>query len=60
MPHLHKILEKIEELRKKINDLGTLNHLTDPELLKVSQELDALLVKYQKLLGKTQQNKKSP
>lgn len=52
MPHLHKLLKEIEELRRKINDIGTINRLTDPEILKVSHELDTLLMKYQKLISK--------
>ncbi|CUH95854.1 hypothetical protein P22_1940 [Propionispora sp. 2/2-37] len=52
MPYLHRLLKEIEELRKKINNIDTINKLTDPEILKVSHELDALLTKYQKLISK--------
>lgn len=51
MSDLSELQEKIEELRKRLNDLAIGKQFTDPEILKASQELDVLLVKYQKILN---------
>ncbi|CUH94702.1 hypothetical protein P22_0768 [Propionispora sp. 2/2-37] len=52
MSDLFELQEKIEKLRKRLNDLALTVPLTDPEILKISQELDVLIVKYQRLLQK--------
>ncbi|SEO82453.1 XRE family transcriptional regulator [Propionispora vibrioides] len=54
MLSLYELKEMIEELRKKLNDLANSKQLNDSEVIKVSQELDALLVEYYKLIRKNQ------
>lgn|GEM_PF-1616983 len=44
---------KIEFLRKKmIKKIEEKNSMTDEEVVKISQDLDKLIVKYERLLGK--------
>jgi hypothetical protein len=40
------IIKDIEILKKKLNDMINSNDFTYNEILKVSQELDVLIVKY--------------
>ncbi|MDQ0339348.1 hypothetical protein J2S00_002135 [Caldalkalibacillus uzonensis] len=41
-----KLLEQIEKLRKKLNQAAAHKSLTDEEVLKISQELDRLILQY--------------
>jgi hypothetical protein len=50
MSELKAILETIEELRKKLNQLSEGKPLTDPEVIAASQMLDAALNEYQRLM----------
>jgi hypothetical protein len=43
------LLKYIEEVRKELNQLGKHKPLTDPDILKLSQRLDRLLNKYQRM-----------
>ena len=43
MPNL---LTEIEKLRALLNEMGLEKRLTDPEVLKLSQQLDTLIHKY--------------
>lgn len=43
----NKILKKIEELRKRLNKFGLTRNLIDPEVIRISQQLDRLLNQYQ-------------
>ncbi|MEN6414187.1 MAG: aspartyl-phosphate phosphatase Spo0E family protein [Veillonellales bacterium] len=51
MTELDEILKTIEELRTKLNKLSKGRSLTDPDVLLVSQMLDALLNEYQARLS---------
>jgi hypothetical protein len=42
---------QIEALRRQFNRLITAKALTDPEMIRASQELDELLNQYQRLLN---------
>ncbi len=52
MPEIEEILNKIEELREKLNRLAQNKNekLTDPKIIAVSRELDVLLNTYHKLM----------
>lgn len=49
MSELEELEKLIEQLRNKMHKVAENKAYTDPEVVKVSQELDILLVKYQKL-----------
>lgn len=46
-----KILERIELLRKKLNEIGKQKSLLDEEVIRISQQLDHLVNVYQKVLN---------
>lgn len=46
------LLIKIENLRKKMNDLSKSKSLTDPKIIAISQQLDQLLNEYDKHFNK--------
>jgi len=46
-----KILERIELLRKKLNEIGKQKSLLDEEVIRISQQLDHLVNIYQKVLN---------
>ncbi|EIW17253.1 MULTISPECIES: aspartyl-phosphate phosphatase Spo0E family protein [Pelosinus] len=52
MPEIEEILNKVEELREKLNKLAQNKNekLTDPKIIAVSRELDILLNTYHKLM----------
>ncbi|MDF2635531.1 MAG: Sporulation stage 0, Spo0E-like regulatory phosphatase [Pelosinus sp.] len=52
MLEIEEILNKVEELRAKLNKLAEEKNenLTDPEIIAVSRELDILLNTYHKLM----------
>ena len=52
MPEIEEILNKVEELREKLNKLAQNENekLTDPKIIAVSRELDVLLNTYHKLM----------
>lgn len=52
MPEIEEILNKVEELREKLNKLAQNKNekLTDPKIIAVSRELDVLLNTYHKLM----------
>lgn len=50
MSELTEIEEAIERLRTKLHGVSMGRLLTDPKVIKVSEELDVLLVRYQKML----------
>jgi hypothetical protein len=41
-----KLLKRIEGLREKLNDIGLTRKLIDPEVIRVSQQLDKLINQY--------------
>lgn len=41
-----QLLKPIEDMRKKLNQLGANKPLTDPEVVELSQKLDKLLNEY--------------
>jgi hypothetical protein len=41
-----KLLKRIERMRKKLHRIGLNRRLIDPEVVEVSQQLDALLNQY--------------
>ncbi|MCT1402829.1 aspartyl-phosphate phosphatase Spo0E family protein [Paenibacillus sp. p3-SID867] len=47
---MDKIVTKIEELRLELNKLSVCRRLTDPEIVKASQQSDRALNDYNKLL----------
>lgn len=49
---MEEVLNKIEELRVKLNELAENKNvkLTDPEIISMSRELDVLLNTYHKLM----------
>lgn len=47
---LNEIEKAIEKLRAKLHGVSMGRLLTDPKVIKASEELDILLVKYQKLI----------
>ena len=52
MPELEKLMKQIEELRLNMIKIKEGKSFTDPEVVAVSQELDAVLDKYQVILMK--------
>ncbi len=43
---MKRLLEDIELLRKSMENIGMVKGLNDPDVIKLSQELDKLLNKY--------------
>ena len=52
MPELEELMKQIEELRLNMIKIKEGKSFTDPEVVAVSQELDAVLDKYQGILMK--------
>ncbi|EIW18324.1 MULTISPECIES: aspartyl-phosphate phosphatase Spo0E family protein [Pelosinus] len=50
MSDLKRLEEMIEQLRTELHGVSMGRLLTDPQVIKASEKLDALLVEYQKLL----------
>lgn len=50
MDEIKEILQKIEELRQKLNAVQA-QHLSDPEVVKISTELDQVLNQYQRVMN---------
>ena len=50
MSEIEEILNKVEELRAKLNKFAEDRNFTDPEIVSVSRKLDALLNTYHKLI----------
>ena len=50
MSDLLYLQEMIEKLRAELHIISKGKSLTDPEVVKVSEKLDTLLVEYQKML----------
>ncbi|WP_110956419.1 aspartyl-phosphate phosphatase Spo0E family protein [Anaerosinus massiliensis] len=50
MSDLDEVLKSIEELRSKLNKIAEGRALTDPQVVSASQNLDALLNEYQRLI----------
>jgi hypothetical protein len=48
--NIAEILEKIEEVRQNLNEIGKAQKLVDAEVIRVSQKLDDLITIYQKQL----------
>jgi hypothetical protein len=48
--NLDEILKEIKVLRIKIESIGKVKELTDPDLVAVSQKLDAVLNQYYRLI----------
>jgi hypothetical protein len=48
--NIGEILAKIEIVRRKLNDKGGEKCLVDAEVIEISQQLDDLIIIYQKLL----------
>ncbi|SFM25919.1 aspartyl-phosphate phosphatase Spo0E family protein [Pelosinus propionicus] len=46
-----EIVEKIERTRRQLNEIGGKQCLVDAEVIKISQQLDDLIIIYQKLLS---------
>lgn len=46
-----KLLNRIEDLRKRLNKFAQTRDLIDSEVVEVSQELDSLLNQYQRLVS---------
>ncbi|MDD3269322.1 MAG: aspartyl-phosphate phosphatase Spo0E family protein [Syntrophomonadaceae bacterium] len=44
-----RIIQSIEELRKELNELGTIKGLHDPEVIRLSQKLDEIINTYYRL-----------
>jgi Spo0E like sporulation regulatory protein. len=51
IPVEKKLLNRIEELRKKLNKFALNRDLIDSEVVEVSQQLDSLLNQYQRLVS---------
>lgn len=50
MSELHELIKQIEELRVRLLKIKAGKSYTDPEVVAASQDLDAVLNKYQVLL----------
>lgn len=50
MSELIELQEMIEKLRTKLHTITHGKSLTDPEVIQLSQMLDVLLVKYQRMI----------
>jgi hypothetical protein len=48
--NIGEILAKIEVVRQKLNEKGGKQCLVDAEVIEISQQLDDLIIIYQKLL----------
>ncbi len=46
-----EIVAKIEEVRRQLNEIGGKQRLVDNEVIKTSQQLDDLIIIYQRLLS---------
>jgi hypothetical protein len=46
-----EIVEKIELTRRQLNEMGGKQCLVDAEVIKISQQLDDLIIIYQRLLS---------
>ncbi|AJQ27904.1 MULTISPECIES: aspartyl-phosphate phosphatase Spo0E family protein [Pelosinus] len=46
-----EIVEKIELTRRQLNEMGGRQCLVDAEVIKISQQLDDLIIIYQRLLS---------
>lgn len=55
MDEIKEILQKIEELRQQLNAFQE-KQLTDPEVIKISTELDQVLNEYQRMLNQKKFN----
>jgi hypothetical protein len=44
-----KLLKRIEVLRRRLNQFGLTHNLIDNEVVEISQQLDVLLVQYQRI-----------
>jgi flagellin-like hook-associated protein FlgL len=55
MDEIKKILQKIEELRQQLNSFQA-KQLTDPEVIRISTELDQVLNEYQRVLNQKKFN----
>ncbi|MGG0822380.1 aspartyl-phosphate phosphatase Spo0E family protein [Paenibacillus turicensis] len=55
MDEIKEILQKIEELRQQLNAFQA-KQLTDPEVIKISTELDQVLNEYQRMLNQKKFN----
>ncbi|WP_164984996.1 aspartyl-phosphate phosphatase Spo0E family protein [Ammoniphilus sp. CFH 90114] len=55
MAETAEILEKIEQLRKKMHAMVMIKGMSSPEVLHVSQELDVVLNQYKQLTTHQQQ-----
>ncbi|NLO82100.1 MAG: aspartyl-phosphate phosphatase Spo0E family protein [Clostridiales bacterium] len=51
MKQLEELIEKIEILRNQIHELIQQQGITNPDILRTSQQLDQLLVEYYKLIN---------
>ncbi|WP_367757066.1 aspartyl-phosphate phosphatase Spo0E family protein [Ammoniphilus sp. 3BR4] len=47
---LYSLLNQLESKREVMHTLASIKGITDPEVLKVSQQLDELIVTYQTLV----------
>lgn len=50
MSKLDEILEEIQKLRKKIEELAKTHELSDPGVVEVSQQLDERLNEYERII----------
>ncbi|GBG56330.1 hypothetical protein SPFL3102_00459 [Sporomusaceae bacterium FL31] len=48
MQDIRQIETIIQELRARLHEIASKRSLTDPEVIKASQELDEMLIKYEK------------
>jgi Spo0E like sporulation regulatory protein len=54
---LDELLQEIQRLKETLKDAHyKLNNLSDPDLVRISEELDTLIIHYQKLQNKTKED----
>jgi hypothetical protein len=53
MDDLQKMQQLIEEMRQRLHDTVKSRCFTDPEVVKISQELNKLLNEYEQILKKS-------
>ncbi|WP_171005628.1 aspartyl-phosphate phosphatase Spo0E family protein [Bacillus sp. E(2018)] len=56
---IHDLLQEIQRLKGTLRDTDyNLHNLSDPDLVRISEELDLLILQYQKLKNKIKEDKK--
>ncbi|MEG6584539.1 aspartyl-phosphate phosphatase Spo0E family protein [Dendrosporobacter sp. 1207_IL3150] len=57
MDNIHELESIIEKLRSQLHQIAQGKCLTDPEVIRASQELNNMLNTYERLIGNKRNNK---